>query len=304
MKIEHLNYFLETVSSRSINQASKKLFLNHQYLGQILDNIEDELGAQLLKRSRTGIELTSLGKIALPLISEIVNNYESLQSLVHDTTEKNREKIILNVFMTANLEPVNLLNAIDEMHTQFQNIDIIMRECEKNEIIKRVTESSQAIGQLALFDDELSEFQSAQNKLKLVILKKWPAVALVHRDSPLIKQYKSISLKTLLNYDIVLYAPFSSDQLPAYNLLKKTAANNEPIIKCITSNLHIFHNMMQKDNSVTLGVNRECYLDTQDLVAIPLRDNVTITSVLLIKEKEFENPVIQQFINLCKKSYV
>ena len=218
MKIEHLNYFLETVSSRSINQASKKLFLNHQYLGQILDNIEDELGAQLLKRSRTGIELTSLGKIALPLISEIVNNYESLQSLVHDTTEKNREKIILNVFMTANLEPVNLLNAIDEMHTQFQNIDIIMRECEKNEIIKRVTESSQAIGQLALFDDELSEFQSAQNKLKLVILKKWPAVALVHRDSPLIKQYKSISLKTLLNYDIVLYAPFSSDQLPAYNL--------------------------------------------------------------------------------------
>ena len=62
--------------------------------------------------------------------------------------------------------------------------------------------------------------------------------------------------------------------------------------------------MMQKDNSVTLGVNRECYLDTQDLVAIPLRDNVTITSVLLIKEKEFENPVIQQFINLCKKSYV
>ena len=62
--------------------------------------------------------------------------------------------------------------------------------------------------------------------------------------------------------------------------------------------------MMQKDRSITLGVNRECYLNTPDLVAIPLRDNITITSVLLIKEEDFGNPAIQKFIELCKKAYV
>lgn len=304
MKIEHLNYFLETVSSRSINQASKKLFLNHQYLGQILDNLEEELGAQLLKRSRAGVELTSLGKLSLPLISEIVDKYAILQSLLHDATKENSEKIIFNIFMTANLEPVNLLNAIDELRNQFLNVDIIMRECDKSEIIKRVTETPQAIGQLALFNEEIPEFESAQENFKLVVLKRWSAVALVHHNSPLIKQYKSISLKTLLDYDIVLYAPFSSEQLPAYTLLKKTAPNSEPVIKCITSNLHVFRNMMQKDRSITLGVNRECYLNTPDLVAIPLRDNITITSVLLIKEEDFGNPAIQKFIELCKKAYV
>lgn len=304
MKIEHLNYFLETISSRSINQASKKLFLNHQYLGQVLDSIEAELGTKLLKRGRAGIELTPLGKKALPLIEEIVEKYDDLTTLLQETSEQNKGTTILNVLMTANLQPINLLTAIDDMHEQFLNIDVTMRECEKSEIIKEVSEKNNTIGQLALFDDELDEIKHAQDKFEVIELKKWPTVALVRHDSPLLKQYKSISLKTVMTYDLVLYAPIKREQLPAYHILREANNGEEPLIKCITSNLHVFYSMMQKDTSITIGVNRTDYLSYQEMTAIPLRDNIIITSVLIVNKAAKEDPAIQKFITFCQKAYV
>lgn len=304
MKIEHLNYFLETISSRSINQASKKLFLNHQYLGQVLDSIEAELGTKLLKRGRAGIELTPLGKKALPLIEEIVEKYDDLTTLLQETSEQNKGTTILNVLMTANLQPINLLTAIDDMHEQFLNIDVTMRECEKSEIIKEVSEKNNTIGQLALFDDELDEIKHAQDKFEVIELKKWPTVALVRHDSPLLKQYKSISLKTVMTYDLVLYAPIKREQLPAYHILREANNGEEPLIKCITSNLHVFYSMMQKDTSITIGVNRTDYLSYQEMTAIPLRDNIIITSVLIVNKAAREDPAIQKFITFCQKAYV
>lgn len=304
MKIEHLNYFLETISSRSINQASKKLFLNHQYLGQVLDSIEAELGTKLLKRGRAGIELTPLGKKALPLIEEIVEKYDDLTTLLQETSEQNKGTTILNVLMTANLQPINLLTAIDDMHEQFLNIDVTMRECEKSEIIKEVSEKNNTIGQLALFDDELDEIKHAQDKFEVIELKKWPAVALVRHDSPLLKQYKSISLKTVMTYDLILYAPIKREQLPAYHILREANNGEEPLIKCITSNLHVFYSMMQKDTSITIGVNRTDYLSYQEMTAIPLRDNIIITSVLIVNKAAKEDPAIQKFITFCQKAYV
>lgn len=304
MKIEHLNYFLETISSRSINQASKKLFLNHQYLGQVLDSIESELGTKLLKRGRAGIALTPLGKKALPLIEEIVEKYDDLTTLLQETSEQNKKTTILNVLMTANLQPINLLTAIDDMHEQFLNIDITMRECEKSEIIKEVSEKNNTIGQLALFNDELYEIKRAQDKFEVIELKKWAAVALVRHDSPLLKQYKSISLKTVMTYDLILYAPIKREQLPAYHILREANNGREPLIKCITSNLHVFYSMMQKDTSITIGVNRTDYLSYQEMTAIPLRDNIIITSVLIVNKAAKEDPAIQKFITLCQKAYV
>ena len=304
MKIEHLNYFLETISSRSINQASKKLFLNHQYLGQVLTSLETELGAKLLNRSRSGIELTPLGKKALPLIKDIVEKYDELTTLLQVTSEQNKATTILNVLMTATLQPINLLTAIDEMHEQFLNIDVTMRECEKSEILQEITEKTNTIGQLALFDDELEEIKNIQNNFDVIELKKWPTVALVRHDSPILKQYKSISLKTVMAYDIVLYATIKREQLPAYHILKESNNGKEPLIKCITSNLHVFYSMMQKDTSITIGVNRTDYLSDQEMTAIPLRDNIIITSVLIVNKSAKEDPAIQKFITLCQKAYI
>lgn len=304
MKIEHLYYLLETVSSHSINQASKKLYFNHQHLGQILDNIERELETKLLQRTRTGITLTPAGKMALPIIEEITQKYDYLLTILQEANKLNDKKMILNIYMTANLEPDNLFQAINKIQESFFNLEIVALECEKEEIIQNVFNKEKSLGLMALNTDELTELTHSYSTLDIIKLKTWPVVALVHRDSSLTKKFKSISLKTLLNYDIVLYAPFSMKQTPVWHVLKQFNNGKDPLIKYNTSNLHMFHNLMTKDHSITLGVNHKTFIEKNNLIAIPLRDNITVTSVLILRKSDEVDFIIQQFVELCKKEYI
>lgn len=62
MTIEQLRYFVLTAQEISINAASKKLHISPQALSRTLINLENELQATLLERSRHGITLTPAGQ--------------------------------------------------------------------------------------------------------------------------------------------------------------------------------------------------------------------------------------------------
>lgn len=58
MKLEEMKYFVEIVKARSINQASKTLFVAQPALSRMLTALEKELGFPLLERSKHGITPT------------------------------------------------------------------------------------------------------------------------------------------------------------------------------------------------------------------------------------------------------
>lgn len=303
MKIEHMKYFLETVSCRSINQASKKLLLNHQYLGQILDGLEGELGSKLLNRTRAGIDLTASGQKAVPIIEEIVAKYEELQRVL-DEEQSSNVKSLLNIYMTANLEPVYLLRAVDDMQAYDPNVDVIVRECRNEDILQQIKDQEMSIGMMAVVDNDWKKFEQLEDEYTVIALKKWPISALVHRDSPLAKKYKSISLKTVLNYDVVLYTPNQDMETPAWHTLKLGNGNKPPMIKCATNNLHVFHDRMKKEKSITIGVERDSLTNDNELIAIPLRDKISVTSTVVLNRAEENDPIIHRFVDLLRKAYV
>lgn len=61
MKLEEMKYFVEIVNARSINQASKILFVAQPALSRMLTLLEKELGFPLLERSKHGIKPTKAG---------------------------------------------------------------------------------------------------------------------------------------------------------------------------------------------------------------------------------------------------
>ena len=80
MKIEHLYYFLVIANSKSINKASKKLFLSQQHLSRIINTLEEDLQLRLFHRTSTGIELTDKGKVFSTFAEKIVNDYREMQN--------------------------------------------------------------------------------------------------------------------------------------------------------------------------------------------------------------------------------
>ena len=62
MKIEQLEFLIEVVKAGSINAASKKIFISQQSLNQSLRNLEDEIGFDVLNRTKKGVTLTERGR--------------------------------------------------------------------------------------------------------------------------------------------------------------------------------------------------------------------------------------------------
>jgi DNA-binding transcriptional LysR family regulator len=77
VKIEWLEAFLQTTELKSLTKASECLHISQPALSKKIRNLEDELGAQLLIRSSSGVTLTPSGQILLERSKKIFVNQTS-----------------------------------------------------------------------------------------------------------------------------------------------------------------------------------------------------------------------------------
>ena len=63
MDIRQLEYFRKIAETGSISEAARQLHLSQPPLSYQLRGLEEELGVQLVARSRQGVSLTEAGKL-------------------------------------------------------------------------------------------------------------------------------------------------------------------------------------------------------------------------------------------------
>lgn len=95
MRLEQLHYFMVVCDKRSINLASKELFITQQSLSGSINHLEKEVGNKLLVRTNRGVYPTELGKRVYQFAqrtlrdwNEILNNsvdriYPNLTGILH-----------------------------------------------------------------------------------------------------------------------------------------------------------------------------------------------------------------------------
>lgn len=75
MKIENMRYIIEVSHYKSINKASKNLYVNQQQLSRIIASVEDEIGITIFERTAKGVFLTP----------HEVHNYRVFNEIVKET---------------------------------------------------------------------------------------------------------------------------------------------------------------------------------------------------------------------------
>jgi len=84
MKIEQLKYVLELERSKSINRASKKLYITQQSLSYQIRSLEDELGFSIIDRYQRGSVLTEKGVLFAEFCRNFINEWDILQEKIND----------------------------------------------------------------------------------------------------------------------------------------------------------------------------------------------------------------------------
>ena len=72
MELRHLRYFLGVAEGLSFTKAAAKLHIAQPALGRQVQDLEDEIGVDLLSRSPRGVTLTAEGKLFLAEVRELL----------------------------------------------------------------------------------------------------------------------------------------------------------------------------------------------------------------------------------------
>ncbi|MFJ5714635.1 LysR family transcriptional regulator [Neobacillus sp. NPDC093127] len=114
LKLLQLKYFVTTVQSGSITNASKILFISQPALSKQLALLGEELGCDLFLRKTTGLELTKAGKFLYNRATNLLKEAELLKNEMEQFTEKSSIKFGALPSMGSYLLPSIIRNISDK----------------------------------------------------------------------------------------------------------------------------------------------------------------------------------------------
>ena len=80
MELRHLRYFLAVGEALNFTKAAARLRVAQPALSRQIQDLEDEIGVDLLRRSSRGVTLTAEGKLFLEEVRELLKHaYESVE---------------------------------------------------------------------------------------------------------------------------------------------------------------------------------------------------------------------------------
>jgi len=200
MRIDQLMYFLEVVKAGSIKAASQNINISHQALSQSMAAMENELGVEIFRRGKNGVELTDYGAKAFATANKICfawNNLLGETARIKEVPEK--LKIGFTTYMEINYYS-KILNYLQSNYIQVHPSFVILAP---DMIVSEILTGNLDFAILGLREDSLEEFLQKAQKIEICIIKNLELDLLVNRNCGLAKLkqvgFEDLSGETLIS---------------------------------------------------------------------------------------------------------
>ena len=126
MDIQMFRFFFDVVQTGSINKAAQINFVSSSSISRTLKLLEDEIGAELFKRSYTGMTLTQRGEDLFNEITPLLSGFEQIERKFsqHKDTQK-----VLHLTVCAHQNSVSsqaMLKFYNAYEKEHEYVDVIM----------------------------------------------------------------------------------------------------------------------------------------------------------------------------------
>ncbi len=148
MELHQLRYFLAVAQTGSFTAAARVCYVSQPSLSAQIAKLEDELGGQLIDRTRQGARLTERGNLFRPRAAEVLRQLESARIEVAQLDGLARGSVTLGCMPTTGayvLPP--LLNAFRKAHP---HVSISLREESSPQLARLLREGD---AELAILDE-------------------------------------------------------------------------------------------------------------------------------------------------------
>ena len=162
MRIEQLIAFDKVVQHSSFTKAANELYTTQPSVSKMIDALEDELGHQLLRRTSRGIELTAYGKWVygdVKIILQMVNGWQESTPL----EEVPREVHIQSTTTMCNFLSAGFIPCLKDRHP---DINLLLHECRRSEIIRKMEENGVHIGLLPIRKENQADSTATLERIR------------------------------------------------------------------------------------------------------------------------------------------
>ena len=136
MELQQLRYFVAVADTGKFTAAARDLHVAQPSISKQVRKLEDELGAALLERRRTGVALTDAGAILLPWAKRMLADLDGARSEVAGLATLERGR--LSVGATPSLSTVLLPRVLAAFHAEHPGITLSVVEAGSRDLVDRL----------------------------------------------------------------------------------------------------------------------------------------------------------------------
>lgn len=125
MKLSTLKYFVEVVTEKSFTRAADKLYISQPTLSRRIQELENELGVQLLIRHKYSVQLSSYGET---FFIDATAALEQLNHLAHLFDDIEQPSIIIKIGILNNFNMNNLYEILGKYKKINPNVKFLVTE--------------------------------------------------------------------------------------------------------------------------------------------------------------------------------
>lgn len=171
MRIEQLQYFADIALTHSISQTANHFYTTHQSVSLSVKKLENEIGTELLNRTKTGVTLTLEGERFLEYVLDILKTYDKISRDFPMAKSSPTPSLHghLIVYAPSRILDTFLAPTIDEFLKHNPTMQLSLKTLPAIEILEQLSIQPISLGILALHNYTLAS-ADFQHKLKALHL--------------------------------------------------------------------------------------------------------------------------------------
>ncbi len=300
MRIEQLYYLSEVSKTNSITLAAKRIHVSQQNISVAIRKLEEELGIQIINRLPRGVTFTKEGKRFVKKADHILLELENLKTEFQFVANKQLSlegslSIVVTPFFNNSLLP----DIVIEFKKLYPKIHIHIKEMDLDSISSEIIKDNQIDFGLGCFMKHDTLKDNPEIEYEELYIDK--VFACVGNYSPLASR-KSISTSAIIKQPIALME--CNKDLPIEQLLK-IGHHNELFI---ASNYQLYRKTIIEGHALTFimgtTLNKENLFKKDEIIAIPIRENITVNITLIKPSQRPLSPLAEEFINVLRSHII
>ncbi|KRB85313.1 LysR family transcriptional regulator [Sphingomonas sp. Root710] len=291
MDLRNLRYFVTLATERNFNRAAERLNIAQPPLSRAIQQLEAEVGAELIDRSTRPLRLTAVGRLFLDQAHSVLDRAEAMRSTMASMVASRQRRFVIG--FVASTIYARLPQLIRAFRATAPDVELVLVESSTLDQIVALKEGRIDVGFGRIrFDDP---------EVRRVVLRDEPLIAALPATHPLAQQ-EVISLLNLRDERIIIYPreprPSYADQV--ISLLRDHAV--EPRIAQEARELQTAIGLVAAEEGIAIVPESVRRARTGDVVYRELAETAT-SPIIMSYKRGVRSPELEIMAAVIAKNY-